>query len=199
MVCDGVGSAAAAERGSRAACRAVLEAVGRWSKAKSPSDESLLRLIHALWSLRVAPENPVDCATTCLFAAMLPNDELLVAQLGDGLVAIAGPDGAVEVLGGRTGFSNQTIALGYARSLGDWTMARRKALAGTAVLLASDGVSDDLIPERIGDLILHLTTHFGPMAPAQRQQALRRELIDWQTAHHRDDKTLAVIWQSRES
>jgi hypothetical protein len=62
------------------------------------------------------------------------------------------------------------------------------------VVLATDGVSDDLDTSRIGDFIRMLVTEFAPLAPPQRWRELCRELTEWPTPHHLDDKTLAVLW-----
>jgi hypothetical protein len=36
---------------------------------------------------------------------------------------------------------------------------------------------------------------FAGMTPSQRWRALQRELKDWPTPHHTDDKTLVVLAQ----
>ena len=62
-------------------------------------------------------------------------------------------------------------------------------------MLATDGVADDLLPERIDGFVQWLMDDFAGMAPSQRWRALQRELKDWPTPHHTDDKTLVVLTQ----
>src|SRR5690606_38642714 len=69
VVSDGMGSRPNADAGSRAACKAVIEAMRVWCRSDGTELELLIALIHVLWRLRVAPLQPQDCACTCLLAA----------------------------------------------------------------------------------------------------------------------------------
>lgn len=112
--------------------------------------------------------------------------------------ALRAPDGQVQVLGTqRSGFGNETTGLGIARSTSEWHFLQLPALApGTTVLLASDGVAEDLHPERLGDLIRHLVEDYGALQHARA--ALARALRQWPTRGHVDDKTLVVLWLAPE-
>lgn len=196
IVSDGMGSKPNARNGSRMACRAVKEALRHWAKVSEAPPVMLLRLIHILWGLRVLPANEEDSAATCLFATVLRNGELLVAKLGDGIAAIRDNNGKVTILGDeRIGFCNQTTALGIAQSTKEWAFITRPSFPpGAAILLATDGIADDLIGERVGDFIKCLTEELGVMKPAARWRKLSDELRNWPTPNHLDDKTLAVLW-----
>lgn len=196
VVADGMGSRLNARIGARMACQAVKDALPHWARAEGADPTMLLRLVHLLWGLRILPACGEDSATTCLFAAVVPSGELILAKLGDGILAVRTADGKVDVLGSeREGFSNQTTGLGVARSITEWSILIKPCLLpGASVLLASDGIADDLLRESLGDLICFLTKHFGQMEPAARWRALCRELRAWPTPRHLDDKTLAVLW-----
>lgn len=196
VVSDGMGSKPNARIGAQMACRAVRDAIKPWAKTENPPPVTLLRLIHLFWGLYVLPHKEEDSAATCLFAVVAPSGALTIAKLGDGIAAIRDVDGNLKILGEeRQGFSNQTTALGIARSTQEWTVITRPCLSPqTAVLLATDGIADDLVSDRIGDFIHTLVTEFGAMPPLQRRQALHRELRNWSTPNHLDDKTLAVLW-----
>lgn len=157
----------------------------------------LLRLIHILWGLGVLPAREEDSAVTCLFAVVLASGELLVAKLGDGIAAIRESDGQIIVLGEeRTGFCNQTTALGVAKSTQEWSVITRPCLKpGAAVLLATDGIADDLIGDKVGDLIKFLIDEFASLPAKSRWITLCQELRNWPTSKHLDDKTLAIIWR----
>src|SRR6516164_7690934 len=88
VVSDGMGSKPHSDFGSKAACVAVAQAVRIWSKERAATDEHLLRLIHNLWNMKVQMFGTRACAATCLFALVLPSNQILLAQLGDGLALI---------------------------------------------------------------------------------------------------------------
>ncbi len=200
VVSDGMGSKPNAHTGARMACRAVKDALQYWEKIKVGSPVILLRLVHILWELQVLPASVEDSAATCLFAVVLPSGELLVAKLGDGIAAIRETDGKVIVLGDeRSGFCNQTTALGVARSTKEWSVITRPSFPpGAAVLLATDGIADDLIGDRVGDFINLLTDEFACLQPSVRWRKLCHELRNWSTPKHLDDKTLAILWHKKD-
>ena len=199
VISDGMGSKPNARMGAQIACQAVKDALEPWAKSKDPPTASLLRLVHLFWGLRVLPAREEDSVATCLFAAVIPSGELTIAQLGDGIAAIRHGDGSLEILQGeRKGFTNQTTGLGIAKTTKDWTVITKPSLSpDSAVLLATDGIADDLVGDRIGDFIHTLVTEFGAMVPSERRHALHRELRNWTTPQHLDDKTLAVLWCER--
>jgi hypothetical protein len=60
------------------------------------------------------------------------------------------------------------------------------------LLLATDGVSEDLEPDRIGDLAAWVVDELACLA--QPGRALAHELRNWPVPHHQDDKTLLALW-----
>jgi serine/threonine protein phosphatase PrpC len=195
VVSDGMGSKRDARRGAQMACRAVLDAVRAWHKAGSSSVDMLLVRIEPLWLALVAPATGRDCAATCLFALAHSRGQLHVAAIGDGFALRRTSRGVEWIVGERKGgFANETDALGYSAS---WT-SRSFPIDGEAtVVLATDGVADDLLPERIEAFVQWLLDDFAGMAPAERWRALQRELRNWPTPHHTDDKTLVVLAERR--
>mgnify|MGYP006424774219 CR=1 FL=1 len=196
VVSDGMGSKPNARFGAQMACQAVHDALRSWAKAPDPPPVCLLRLIHIHWTLRVLPHLENESAATCLFAVVLASGKLVLAQLGDGIVALREPDGIVTRLTPpKTGFGNETTGLGVARSTKEWSvMTRSNLLEGTAILLASDGIADDLKPDRISDFIQVLIKEFAPLPPRKRYHAIASELRQWTTENHLDDKTLAILF-----
>lgn len=195
-VCDGMGSRSQARLGARAACLATREAVARWDKTCAAPLPYLVHLIELFWRLLIHPCSPSDAATTCLLALARPNGEWIVGGIGDGLAAVKTADAPVSVIIGdrREGFCNETVALGASPGMAAWQLAvvpptqeRRMAV------LATDGVADDLIPEKLGDFCLWLADSFADLDPGDRWRRLVRELAAWPTPGHQDDKTLAVL------
>jgi len=196
VVCDGLGSRPQARLGAQLACQAVRDAAKHWARAPRGTESSLLRLIHLLWGLKVLPQDGRDCATTCLFALATRGGRAVVGRVGDGLAIVRDPSGEFRPVGGeRRGFANMTTGLGLTRSLEDWeTLVLEDFPAGTAVLLASDGVTDDLQPDRMGELVNHVVDFYGAMPPPSGARALRKDLRHWPTPRNADDRTLAVLW-----
>lgn len=196
VVCDGMGSRSRADVGARAACLAVADAARSWAGVPEAPPDLLLRAVHALWNIRVHAAGRAECATTCLFAVASTDGRLVLAQLGDGLAAVRRPGGELVTLEPPDDrFTNQTTALGVASSLAEWRVHEEaRAEPGTSVLLATDGVADDLQPARRGAFIAYLRDELGRLPPVARGRRLVRELRNWPVPNHRDDKTLALLW-----
>jgi serine/threonine protein phosphatase PrpC len=197
VVCDGLGSRPHSAVGSRAACRAVATAARQWAACPDSPPHLLLRLVHALWNLRVHQTGRDESATTCLFAVATKDGRLLLAQLGDGLVMLQTPKGTTTLEPPAERFGNATTGLGIASDVREWRFHHEPNFAGTAaILLATDGVADDLVPERRSEFVNFLVTEYGSRPAAARTRAIAKELRDWPTPRHRDDKTVAVLWNA---
>ncbi len=197
VVCDGLGSRPHSAVGSRAACRAVATAVRYWAAGPDVPPELLLRLVHVLWNVRVHHTGRDESATTCLFAVATKDGRLLLAQLGDGLVMLQTPKGTTTLEPPAERFGNATTGLGIAADVREWRLHLEPNFAGTAsILLATDGVADDLVPERRSEFLNFLVTEYGCRPAAARTRAIVKELRDWPTPRHLDDKTVAVLWNA---
>jgi hypothetical protein len=155
--------------------------------------ELLLALINILWQARVAPRRPEDCACTCLFGAIEPDGSGVVAQLGDGLLLLKDVGGAANPLLMRPTqcFTNETGGLGV-ESQPKWE-TRRLQPHSRSVVLCTDGVADDLLPERLDDFAFWLIEEVRAQPTARRRQTLASALREWPTPNHLDDKTIAVL------
>ena len=198
-VCDGLGSRPASDTGARAACRALRRTARLWPAGTSPADRAapthFVRLVEILWRIELAPLAPAECASTCLFALRGPDGRLLLAGLGDGLAILREAGGGVVTFGGRSPdtFGDETLALGTPHRVDDWWLATEPPGCGRTVVLASDGVADDLVPETLGEFASWLADDIGSLAPTARWRRLCRELRDWPVPRHLDDKTVVVL------
>ncbi|WP_295404538.1 protein phosphatase 2C domain-containing protein [uncultured Thiocystis sp.] len=196
VVCDGLGSRSASSLGANGACQAVRQAVTRWPGAATgaaPAD--LIRLVEVLWRFILSSHHADDCATTCQFALRETNGTLVIAGLGDGALLIRENSDGVKCYGGRSGadFANETLALGIPHKLRDWWVEVLPPHPHRSVVIASDGVADDLRPDRLDGFIGWLTEEMAPLPAHQRWRRLQTELRHWPVPHHTDDKTLAVM------
>lgn len=195
VVCDGLGSRPNARAGARSACAAVKEAVSRWSKADDAPLSYLSHLVEVLWRLRLHPTPPNSAATTCLLALATVSGKCVVGGVGDGL-ALVRTGATLRVVVGDRGehFANETMGLGASTGPRAWTLAEFLPTdAERIAVLATDGVADDLVPERLDGFCDWLIDAFEPLAPRERYNRLAAELRAWPTPGHLDDKTLAVL------
>jgi len=194
VVCDGMGSRPQAREGARAATLASRDAWRAWSRSPVGSVQDLIRLVEVFWRLRLGTLPSEECATTCLLYAEDGHDRAALAQLGDGIVARRLTDASVSIHPSKAEGFGLTHALGCPHSLADWSLAIVSPLQrGEALLLATDGVSEDLNPARLGDLISWVTGEIA-LAPHPSRR-LVSELRRWPVPHHQDDKTLLVMWK----
>lgn len=195
VVSDGLGSKNHARHGARKACVATLRAVRTWHKDGTGSLDDLVARIEPLWLEEIAPFDRSDCAATCLLALAHVGGKAYVAAIGDGMAAVR-MRGAVERVEHPrgSGFSNETQSLG---SGGVWARRCFECSEIDMAVLASDGVSDDLRPDRLDEFVAWLKDEIAALQPLARWRSLRRELTEWPTPRHLDDKTVAVlIWPS---
>lgn len=198
VVCDGVGSRENAAAGSWAGCLAVRDAVGHWAERGEAGTDvtELLELVVECWSRRIGIRSAESCATTCLFATLLPSGRVVYAQLGDGLAGLASADGSFASLGGQDrDFGLLSGALGVMAEPRAWRVASHPALPERAVmLLATDGVADDLVRGREGEFARRLVSGLSDLPMPAARRALAETLLRWPTPRHLDDKTVALLW-----
>jgi len=186
VVADGLGSTGLGRRASALAAELVLTVVRHLAH-----EGAALPLLEAalLATYRVRVDDDRRAATTCLFAIAGPS-RVVVGQVGDGVLAVIHADGEVTRLpAGRGDFGDETEALPR-------TAPRVVAFAPgdvEAVLLASEGVSDDLTPGDEGELARGFTAICREHGRARAAEALRAWLTDWPTPGSRDDRSVALL------
>lgn len=193
VVADGLGSAPRGRLGARTACRAVALGLRTWVDTDAPPD-TLGPLIESAWTVLLGDTHPRSARTTCLFGAVLADGGILTGQLGDGLVTVVSDEGSSQGDSDRVGFGNETHALGTGA---EWQIQRRPFSEASILLLATDGVADDLAPGAIPEFAQHLVQTYGPLPPRKRWRRLATDLSNWPVPHHLDDKTVATLYVSR--
>lgn len=196
VVADGLGSKPKSDLGSKAACLAVIDAAKLYHRLPETKIEDLLKLVHLLWTMHIAPNSPDDCATTCLFA--IRNDKtIFLAQLGDGMIAASKVGGEMLLLldSKEDSFSNVTFSLGANHFHERWRTSIAVSQDCDAIILCSDGISDDLLPEKRDDFIRELAQYYKTYSPKDRTMELHRWMKDWPVPGHSDDKTIACLYK----
>jgi serine/threonine protein phosphatase PrpC len=198
-VSDGVGSCPHSDIGSAAACRAVLSSASKYcrSRRKSRKNKSakLSKAIHQDWLRRLSGLSPRDCSATCLFAVVPNNGAVLLGMLGDGLAAALKTTGEVITLSDdkTDSFSNLTSALSMEFFPAQWRFLFLPVRECRAVLLCTDGVADDILPEKTEDFVRSLILHYANLPEESVNSELAYMLEHWTTAGHTDDKTIVCL------
>ena len=196
IVSDGMGSKKFSDFGSEAACRAVACAVYA-CRGKTEADQSFLfdRIISN-WLSFTEPLEPRDCSATCLFAVRFSDGLIRTGMLGDGLISILKTDGSVISLNENKtdSFSNITTALSSKTAGKEWRfLPPLQEELCRAVLLCTDGVSDDLTDT--DELIKMIISSAGNSACVSLSRNIRIMLENWPTPKHSDDKTIACLFR----
>lgn len=193
VISDGVGSTPKSDFGSRAACLAVMRAAESSIASAPVTADWIFDRIKENWLSLIAPLEPRECAATCVFALRLGDGVIRLGMLGDGLAAAVKRDGAVVSLScdKSDGFSNMTSAISRTTLAAEWQDISLPEDECVAVLLCTDGVSDDLV-DGDGFVKALVDAHCG-IAPAEADRRVRAVLVQWPTPKHSDDKTIACL------
>jgi serine/threonine protein phosphatase PrpC len=196
VVCDGLGSKPHSRTGAKAACAAARDAVAKWARTVDAPVSYLAHLTEVYWRLRIHPLRPEDAATTCLIALAHTSGQWIVGGVGDGLAVVkTGEEPVFPVVGDRgIDFSSETKALGASQGPRSWQWSVLQPTRQDRVaVLATDGVSDDLLGDKLDGFCNWLVEDFRELDPPSRWRRLQAELWNWPTPKHLDDKTLAVL------
>lgn len=193
VVSDGLGSRRQSDFGSRAACLAVARAAQAAASGLHLEGDGLLDCIKANWLSLITPLDPCDCAATCVFALRLGNGLLRLGMVGDGLAAVVKQDASIVSLADdkSDGFSNITSALSPETSIQDWRQLSLHEDECVAVLLCTDGVSDDLVDG--SGFVREVVNAHRSLTAAEAGRGVREMLARWPVPKHSDDKTIACL------
>jgi serine/threonine protein phosphatase PrpC len=195
VVSDGLGSRPHSDHGSKAACLAVFEAAKVYQNSPEANIVDILRLIHANWLVKIAPFSPSDCSATCLFAIQIEG-VITLGRLGDGMIAVYGESEKSSIIlddKKQDSFSNYTNSLQQEFKPDQWETATVVSAECKAVVLCTDGISDDLLPEKQMIFAQELYFTYVDQGSKERKSDLKRWLNEWPVPGHSDDKTIACL------
>jgi len=197
IVSDGLGSRDKSDIGAKAVCWSVVEAAKTYSKNPDSTINDLLRLIHSFWLMKIAPYSSYECSATCLFALRI-KEQLIVAQLGDGLIFACNNEKTNTIIlndDKEESFSNLTFSLGAEFKQEQWQIKITKAVEYDAVILCSDGISDDLLAKNVENFCYELYLYYRNYPTRKRMNEINKWLINWPVPKHSDDKTIACLYK----
>ncbi|PHS64290.1 MAG: hypothetical protein COB09_07885 [Thalassobium sp.] len=193
--CDGLGSREKSHLGSRKAAqevRCVLrKALQKPSTATPHINQNIQNNWHDHFSTNIRPYE-----TTCLWACVKQNGDGQAAQVGDGLLMVKANGEFRVITPPRDGFGNQTQTLAQAKAT-DWaTVEFQLSQPGDGVLLITDGISDDLIPDQLEGFFDVIYQQLKSSNKRRCKRWLTKELEAWSTPKHGDDKSIAGIFRT---
>lgn len=194
VVSDGLGSNSNSDVGSRAVCHSfkvaalkVLRGDGEFSPPRFHG------MIKDLWESSVECLGTQTCGATCSYAMRTQEGVIEIGSLGDGCAAVVTDNGRVISLAEdkSDSFSNLTLGLAPRTKTSDWKTLRLQETECRAVLLCTDGVSDD-ISDLEGFAIDFIDAHASLARVAASRRTL--EMLErWPVPKHHDDKTLVCL------
>lgn len=191
-VCDGLGSRRLSHIGSSKAVRLVKRHA---RQALVASARTLGATIRQSWLDHFGPCYR-DYETTCLWARVDARGRGQAGQVGDGLLLLKSRGTFRVVSAARKGFGNQTDTLAHADE-GLWQTCEFELLRpGDGVLLMTDGISDDLVPEQLEPFFDAVYRRLARSNKRRMRTWLEREMRAWSTPLHGDDKSIAGIFRT---
>lgn len=201
-VADGAGSCPLSRVGSGLATREAARYVrDTWqtgadlAKLVSAAAEASLLALQAEAGRRQCPLTHLSCT---LLLLLVSGGEAAVFQAGDGIVASISENGSLAILAQPDSeeFAGATHFLTGDHVRGTWTSRTRivRLDPGPAgFLVATDGVSDDLVPyERNGPII---TREISRIVAGDDPGLALLGLLGYEKRGSFDDRTLAVAWR----
>jgi len=196
VVSDGLGSKAHSDHGSKAVCLAVFEAAKSYQNTPDANIVDILRLIHANWLVKIAPYSSTDCSATCLLAIQIEG-MITLGRLGDGMIAALGETDEHHLVlsdNKQDSFSNYTNSLQQEFKPDQWEVATIESAACNAIVLCTDGISDDLLPEKQMDFMKEFVGEYAGIPYRKVVPAIKKILNEWPVPGHSDDKTIACLF-----
>lgn len=191
VVSDGMGSRKKSDIGSQCVCRAALHVLKKASF--DTPDRDLVLMIYQRWLNDLGLVTPNDAVATCLIAWGQNSGQTRLFQLGDGDLMYHGKEQGQLFCRHGAAFSNETTGLGLSRRYSDWgTQEVLLGKKGQGMVLMTDGISEDLVQADL--FVPYLIKTMGRMSRRRGKKWIRKQLENWPTPGHTDDKTLALIF-----
>lgn len=194
-VADGVGSDEYSHYGSRAAVQAVHEAFCAYVR-RDISRTQITRTITKFYVSHLKKCYHSSASTTCLFAAHIVNQGLYLGQIGDGMICGSISGQPYMLRSAADSFTNIVTPLSPMRANPVWNtkFIPEDRLKSICLMLATDGISEDILPNKESDFASYLVDHIKARKPGERQKKLVHILENWETPQSLDDKTI-VLYQ----
>ncbi len=193
MACDGLGSHLHSDYGAKTLCALFPDCFLEWSKYRSNKIDDLLGLLQSRWLIRVRSLGVDTCGCTCQLAILNPKGKGWIAQLGDGMTLARHNGKICKYTEEKDGYANETMSMGEGNLQPCWRKSKIDlSTTGDRLIIMTDGVSEDILPQAEEKFTQTFDLFFGT-SRSKGQNALKKELTNWPTPHHLDDKTIIAV------
>lgn len=188
-VADGVGSDTNSEFASKAAVEAVRDVFINYTPEML---NNLHKLLCDSFNVKMQDAPVASSGTTCIFCVYLYEQGLFLGQVGDGICS-GFVDGEPFVLAEKeSDFSNLVHPLVVDCQPNLWKIIHFQGVASIELMLATDGVADDILPGKAPNFSRYLISLVAEFSEAERQNYLTDILQNWETPNSNDDKTIIL-------
>ena len=197
-VADGVGSDRYSHFGSKAVVQAVHEAFCAYVRGdinRTQITKSIYRYYISILKKRYQSA----ASTTCLFAAYIFNQGLYLGLIGDGIICGSINCQPFVMQKESDSFTNIVKPLSPQRPNPTWSTKYipEHRLNSIRLMLATDGVSEDILPNKGPDFASYLIDCISAWRTEDRQIKLTNLLEHWETPKSLDDKTIVLFQHFR--
>lgn len=197
-VADGVGS----DRYSHFGSKAVVQAVHESFCAYVRGDISRTQIINSIYGQYVSGLKKIyhsAASTTCIFTAHIFNQGLYLGLVGDGIICGRINNQPFVMKKESNSFANIVKPLSPLRPAPTWTtkFIPEDRLNSIRLMLATDGVSGDILPNKETEFASYLIDCVNARKPEKRQEYLIHLLENWETPRSLDDKTIVLYHHFR--
>lgn len=200
LVADGLGSCKKSDEGSAK----VIELAEEWIKNKLPMYSTLsnsianifMKKLVEAWNTVYDMDEKYDYDTTVHFSVFYKGN-VLVGGIGDGMVLVAYDDlvckDYIDTTDLFSNVTNSMCSMNVSEFMTGEVIEKSEYHKGLQVIISTDGISDDLIPEKK----LTLPEYFRTVVKESGVDVLQTEIVDWiqdwETDGHSDDKSLCYM------
>lgn len=193
-VADGLGSHRFSKKGSKAAVRAVKKSFMMFEKGKI-SFKEITATIFKLFKENVKESQRAEASTTCVFAVLSYKHGLFVGQIGDGMCYIRINGEEVLLKKKDDEFTNIVTPLNPSKNEARWKTKHFNINEEDSIeiLLATDGISEDIVPGKEGECIEYYLGEIKKYARIFFNFILRRFILNWDVPGSGDDKSIIIF------
>ena len=193
-IADGVGSHKFSQYGSKAAVRAVQEAFLSFELGKIQTSD-ITKTVFEIFKRKIPSKCAGQSSTTCIFAYLSNKTGLYVGQIGDGLCCIRINDKFTQLKDKEDCFANLVIPLNASKETAKWKTRHFnvKDSDKIEIMLATDGVSGDIIPGKEEECLNYYLNIIKKTNPFWRKLIIKKQLKAWNVPGSGDDKTMIVF------
>lgn len=194
-VADGVGSERYSHFGSRAVVQAVHETFCAYVRGDIRRNQ-ITKSIYRFYVSILKKRYQTAASTTCAFAAYIYNQGLYLGLIGDGIICGRINNQPFVIKNESDSFTNIVKPLSLQNPTPVWKtkFISEKYIYSIRLMLATDGVSEDILPNKESGLACYLIDLVNARRTEERQKKLLNLLENWETPKSLDDKTV-VLYQ----